>query len=150
MASFAKLDSNNIVQDVIIVSDDDMKDINGDKFESIGIAFCQKAFGGNTNWKQSSRAAESNAKFRGNPAGIGYTYMSDVQTVGVAKTDIFIPQQPYPSWSVGINTATWYPPDPPGLPRELTMTERNEGKGWVWNESNYQSNPSTAWVLTSP
>ena len=38
---------------------------------------------------------------RGNYAGIGYTYMSNVATLGVGSTDIFIPQQPYASWSIG-------------------------------------------------
>ena len=37
---------------------------------------------------------------RGNYAGIGYTYMSNVATLGVGSTDIFINQQPYASWTL--------------------------------------------------
>ena len=39
---------------------------------------------------------------RGNYAGIGYTYMSNVATLGVGSTDIFIAQQPHASWTVGV------------------------------------------------
>ena len=30
----------------------------------------------------------------------------------------------------------------------LTDAEKNAMKYYAWNESNYQSNPATAWVLT--
>ena len=42
MAHFAKLDSNNIVTQVVVVDDKDTKDSNGNEVESIGIAFCQR------------------------------------------------------------------------------------------------------------
>ena len=74
--------------------------------------------------------------------------MTNVATLGVGSTDIFIDPQPYSSWTVGINTAQWYPPDNPGPAPALTSSEESDGKRYVWNESNYQSNPSTAWVLT--
>jgi len=76
--------------------------------------------------------------------------MSNVATLGVGSTDIFISQQPYASWTVGVNTATWYPPANPGDAPALTDDERTAGKYYVWNESNYQSDPATAWVLTTP
>tara|TARA_B100000427_G_scaffold44267_1_gene32624 strand:+ start:2389 stop:2823 length:435 start_codon:yes stop_codon:yes gene_type:complete len=144
MAHFGKLDANNIVEKVIVVDNKDTSDSFGNESEAIGIAFCQRLFGSETNWKQTSY----NANFRGNYAGIGYTYMTGVQTLGVASTDIFISQQPYPSWSVGIQTAKWYAPTPPGEEPELTDAEKAADKYYVWSESNYNSNPSTAWVLT--
>tara|TARA_R100001082_G_scaffold2299_2_gene2043 strand:- start:24 stop:458 length:435 start_codon:yes stop_codon:yes gene_type:complete len=144
MAHFGKLDANNIVEKVIVVDNKDTSDSSGNESEAIGIAFCQRLFGSETNWKQTSY----NANFRGNYAGIGYTYMTGVQTLGVASTDIFISQQPYPSWSVGIQTAKWYAPTPPGEEPELTDAEKAADKYYVWSESNYNSNPSTAWVLT--
>ncbi len=146
MAHFAKLDANNVVEQVIVVSNDDIKDNTGTEIESIGVAFCQKLIGGSTNWKQTSY----NDNMRGNYAGIGMTYMTGVATLGVGSTDIFISQKPYASWSVGVNTARWYAPTPPGDAPALTTSERDAGKYYAWNESNYQSNPSTAWVLTTP
>ena len=106
MAHFAKLDANNIVEQVIVVSNDDIKDNTGTEIESIGVAFWQKLLGADTNWKQTSY----NGNFRGNYAGIGYTYATNVATLGVGSTDVFLPQQPHASWSVGVTTASWYSP----------------------------------------
>ena len=146
MAHFAKIDSNNVVTQVIVVSNDDTSDTNGVEVESIGVAFCQKLLGAETNWKQTSY----NNNIRGNYAGIGYTYMTNVATLGVGSTDIFISPQPYASWTIGVGTATWYPPTNPGAAPALTDDEMAAGKYYAWNESNYQSDPSTAWVLTTP
>ena len=66
MAHFAQLDSNNVVTQVIVVSNDDTSDSNGIETESIGVAFCQKLLGSDTNWKQTSY----NGNSRGNYAGI--------------------------------------------------------------------------------
>ena len=144
MAHFAKLDANNIVEQVIVVSNDDIKDNSGTEVESFGVAFCQQLLGADTNWKQTSY----NGNMRGNYAGIGFTYMTNVATLGVGSTDIFINQQPHASWAIGVNTANWYPPANAGDPPALTTAEANAGKIYVWNESNYQSDPATAWVLT--
>ena len=146
MAHFAKLDANNVVEQVIVVANEDTADNSGAETEAIGVAFCQQLMGASTNWKQTSY----NANFRGNYAGIGYTYISNVATLGVGSTDIFINQQPYDSWAVGVGTAQWYPPSNPGDAPALTTSERDAGKYYVWNESNYNTNPATAWVLTTP
>ena len=146
MAHFAQIDSNNVVTQVIVVSNDDTSDSNGVEVESIGVAFCQKLLGAETNWKQTSY----NNNIRGNYAGIGYTYMTNVATLGVGSTDIFISPQPYASWTIGVGTATWYPPTNPGAAPALTDDEIAAGKYYAWNESNYQSDPATAWVLTTP
>ena len=146
MAHFAQLDGDNIVTQVIVVSNDDTSDSGGVETESIGVAFCQKLLGASTNWKQTSY----NSTIRGNYAGIGYTYMSNVATLGVGSTDIFISPQPYASWTVGVGTATWYPPANPGDAPALTDDEKAANKYYVWNESNYAADPATAWVLTTP
>ena len=146
MAHFAKLDANNVVEQVIVVSNDDTADSSGVETESIGVAFCQKLMGASTNWKQTSY----NNNFRGNYAGIGYTYMSNVATLGVGSTDIFITPQPHDSWSVGVGTAAWYPPSNPGDAPALTSDELAARKFYVWNETNYKADPATAWVLTTP
>ena len=146
MAHFAQLDSNNVVINIIVVSNDDTSDSNGTETESIGVAFCQKLVGSDTNWKQTSY----NANMRGNYAGIGYTYMSNVATLGVGSTDIFIQQQPYASWSIGVGTAQWYAPIPEPA---LTDDQIAAGSYYEWNESAYQadtSDPKTVgWALTT-
>ena len=146
MAHFAKLDANNIVETVIVVADSDSGGGSIDT-EPTGRNFCRNHVGDmSTNWKQTSY----NANFRGNYAGIGYTYMENVRTLGVASTDIFINQQPYASWSVGVNTAQWYPPTNPGDAPALSTSDKDAGKYYVWNETNYNADPATAWVLTTP
>ena len=144
MAHFAKLDANNVVTQVIVVANEDTADSSGVETESIGISFCQKLMGASTDWKQTSY----NNTFRGNYAGIGYTYMTGQATLGVGSTDIFINQQPYASWTVGVNTAAWFPPANPGDAPALSDSERAAAKNYVWNETNYQADPATAWVLT--
>ena len=146
MAHFAQLDSDNVVTQVIVVSNDDTSDSNGVEVESIGVAFCQKLLGATTNWKQTSY----NGNMRGNYAGIGFTYMENVATLGVGSTDIFINQKPYASWTISTTSAAWEPPSTPGAAPALTEEERTAGKYYVWNESNYQADPATAWVLTTP
>ena len=47
---------------------------------------------------------------RGNYAGIGMKYMSGVATLGVGSTDVFIPEQPYASWTISTTEARWVSP----------------------------------------
>jgi hypothetical protein len=68
MAHFAELDSNNIVQRVIVVGNDVLKDATGQENEELGKAFCQSLLGGN--WVQTSY----NGNIRGRYAGIGYYF----------------------------------------------------------------------------
>ena len=143
MAHFAQLDSNNVVTNVIVVGNDDTSDLNGVEVESIGIAFCQKIIGSDTNWRQTSY----NDRMRGNYAGIGMTYMTNVATLGVGSTDIFISQQPHPSWSIGVGTATWYAPIPEP---ELTDEQRESRSSYSWDESAYQADNTKGWTLTTP
>jgi len=144
MAHFAQLDSNNVVTQVIVVGNDDTTDANGKEVESIGIAFCHKLMGSETNWKQTSY----NNTIRGNYAGIGFTYMSNVATLGVGSTDIFISQQPHASWNIGVTTAQWY--SPLGDAPTLTEDERSAGKYYEWNETAYQADNTVGWDLKTP
>tara|TARA_B100001996_G_scaffold232915_1_gene179759 strand:+ start:686 stop:1144 length:459 start_codon:yes stop_codon:yes gene_type:complete len=150
MAHFAKLDANNVVEQVIVVDNDEIKDNNGNETEAIGVAFCQKLIGADTNWKQTSYTAIGGTGFRGNYAGIGMTYMTNVASLGVASTDIFISQQRFASWGVGKTSADWISP----LPRPgITTTQEANGQFYEWNEAAYQADtgsPKTVgWALTT-
>ena len=109
MAHFAKLDSNNLVTEVIVVHNNELLD-NGVESEAKGIAFCQSLFGGN--WKQTSY----NGNMRKNFAGIGYTYDSGL--------DAFISPKPYNSWVLNTITCVWEAPVP--MP--------SDGKVYRWDE----------------
>ena len=96
MAHFAKIDENNIVQQVIVVDNKDTADAFGVEKEYIGATFCERLLGGT--WKQTSY----NANFRKNYAGIGYTY--DPQR------DAFVPPKPTPDAVLDEATCQWIVP----------------------------------------
>ena len=112
MAHFAQLDENNIVLQVIVVSNADTSDENGVEREELGIVFCQSLLGDDTAWRQTSY----NRRIRKNYAGIGYKY-DEVR-------DAFIPPKPYYSWVLNEDTAIWEPPVP----------KPSNGKIYDWDE----------------
>jgi len=69
MAHFAKVNDDNIVQQVIVVSNDDCGGGDFPASEPVGQAFIA-SLGLTGTWKQTSY----NANFRGRYAGIGFTY----------------------------------------------------------------------------
>jgi hypothetical protein len=70
MAHFAQIDGNNVVIQVIVISNDVVGNLPFPESEPVGVSFCQSLFGANTNWKQTSY----NSNFRKTYAGIGFTY----------------------------------------------------------------------------
>jgi hypothetical protein len=118
MAHFAQLDENNIVTQVIVVSNDDIKDSEGNESELTGIAFCKSLLGPNTIWKQTSY----NNNIRKNYAGIGFTYD--------ATRDAFIAPKPFISWILNETTCIW----------EAPVAYPNDGNMYRWDEE------TTSWV----
>lgn len=70
MAHFARIDSNGIVQEVIVINNDVIWDEAGLESEAIGRAFLNETFGEDTNWVQTSYNAQLNG-FRGKYAATG-------------------------------------------------------------------------------
>ena len=136
MAHFAQLDENNVVTQVIVVSNEDISDVNGNEVEEIGVAFCKKLLGANTNWKQTSY----NNNMRVRYAGIGYTYNEEL--------DAFIPPQPFASWTLDTDTADWVSPVVPAP--ELTEAEIEARSFYRWDEDEYQADNINGWVLFTP
>ena len=135
MAHFAKLDENNIVTQVIVVSNVDIVDPNtGQEEEIYGIAFCKKLLGGT--WKQTSY----NGNIRKRYAGVGYSYNTTL--------DAFVPPQPHASWTLDNETADWV--SPLGDAPALTDAEAEAGSVYVWDEDAYQADNTTGWVLETP
>lgn len=118
MAHFAQLNENNKVINIIVVSND--KIINpetGLEDENIGINFCKSLFGKDTNWIQTSY----NSNFRGNFAGIGFSYEKEY--------DIFLPPKPYDSWIIDLESIGWKAPIP------KPNTDEYFKKNYQWIES---------------
>ena len=93
MAHFAKLNLENVVDQVVVVHNNDAPN------EAAGIAFLNNLFGGAT-WVQTSY----NGNIRKNYAGVGYAYDS--------QRDAFIAPQPFPSWTLVEETCQWSAPVP--------------------------------------
>ena len=120
MAHFCQLDENNIVTQVIVVSNDNCMDANGNEVEEIGIAFCKKLLGEDTIWKKTSY----NNNIRVRYAGIGYSYNEEL--------DAFIAPKPFASWILNTETAEWV--SPVGPAPTLTDAEIGGHSYYVWNE----------------
>jgi hypothetical protein len=116
MAHFAKIE-DGVVTQVIVVDNKDCADATGVEKESIGVAFCERLFGGT--WKQTSY----NASFRKNYAGIGYTYNADI--------DAFVPPKPFASWLLNEETAQW--DAPVAMPEDAGTGE--PPKRYQWDET---------------
>jgi hypothetical protein len=100
MAYFAKLNSENIVEQVISINNAVITDANGVEQEQLGVDFINQLYNTNDVWKQTSY----NNNIRKNYAGIGYTYDS--------QRDAFIPPKPYNSWVLNEETCNWDAPIP--------------------------------------
>ena len=110
MAHFAKLDENNVVVDVLVVSNNEIL-VNGVENEAKGIEFLTNLLG-HSNWKQTSY----NTKFRKNYASIGSTYD--------AQRDAFIAPKTLASWVLNEDTCQW----------EYCIPCPTDGKQYYWNE----------------
>ena len=73
MAHFARIGDDEIVREVIVISDDNCPDPAPDN-EQQGQAFIADVLGLAGEWKQTSY----NGNFRGRYAGVGYTYDPDL------------------------------------------------------------------------
>jgi len=147
MAHFAKLGSNGKVIQVLTLNNGDMFNADGVEDESVGQQYLethnnwpaqmwiQTSY--NTSGNKHSSGDDSKA-FRGNYAGIGYTWDEDNQ--------IFWPKKPYASWVQDTATANWQ--SPIGASPELTDEQKSQNTAdthswsYVWNEAN------TTWDLT--
>lgn len=119
MAHFAKLNSSNIVTQVVVVNNDVLLE-NNVEVEQKGIDFLVSLFG-QAIWKQTSY----NGTIRKNYAGVGYKYD--------ATRDAFIPPRPFNSWLLNESTCRWE-----------ALVAYPDGDGiYQWDENN------TQWILIS-
>jgi hypothetical protein len=116
MAHFAKLNDENVVEQVIVVHNNELLDENGNESEQKGVDFCAAHYGGT--WIQTSY----NGTIRKNFAGSGSIYD--------AARDVFISSKPFSSWVLDEITYQWQAPAP----------YPSDGKDYVWNEA------TTSWA----
>ncbi len=147
MAHFAKLGANGKVIQVLTMDNDKMKNADGVEDETVGQQWLET----HNNWpaqmwiqtsyntSQNTHSSGDNSKaFRGNYAGIGYTWDED--------NNIFWPKKPHASWVKNTTDARWQSPigDAPALTAEQTSQNEAGTHMWKydWNES------GQSWDLT--
>jgi hypothetical protein len=107
MAHFAKLGVGNIVEQVIVVSNDIATT------EQAGSDFINKLYNTRDVWKQTSY----NNNIRKNFAGVGYSYDQ--------TKDAFIAPKPFNSWILNEDTCQW----------EAPVAMPIDDNKYTWNES---------------
>ena len=106
MAHFAKLNSDNIVERVEVVSNDVATT------EKAGVDFLNNFYDTNDVWKQTSY----NENIRKNYASVGYTYDE--------TKDAFISPKSFNSWILNNDTCRW----------EAPVAYPDDGEQYKWNE----------------
>ena len=135
MAHFAKISETNEVLAVLTLNNVDMLNGDGVENETVGQQYLEQ----HNNWPahlwiqtsyNTSGGTHKNGgtPFRGNYAGIGYTWDED--------DNIFWPKKPHASWVKHNESASWKSPigDAPELTAEQTADEANTYH-YNWNES---------------
>ena len=139
MAHFAKLGANSKVIQVLTLNNDDMLNADGVEDETVGQQYLEQ----HNNWPAqmwiqtsyntfNNQHKNNGTPFRGNYAGIGYTWDEDDQ--------IFWPKKPYASWVKLHSEARWQSPigDAPELTQEQKDQNTADTHRWSynWNETN--------------
>jgi hypothetical protein len=147
MAHFAKLGANGKVIQVLTLDNKDMLNADGIEDEAVGQQYLER----HNNWPaqmwiQTSYNTQGNKHnsgddskaFRGNYAGIGYSWDED--------NNMFFAKKPYASWVKDTASASWKSPigDAPALTAE--QQEQNEADTHRWNYSWNEDNQS--WDLS--
>jgi hypothetical protein len=116
MAHYAQTDSSGVVLQIVVISNDDIRDETGIEQEPLGVAVCEAVVGLGP-WVQTSY----HGSFRRRYAGIGMTYSTE--------HDAFILPQPFSSWTLDLDDPfDWVPPVPE------PDRDACEGGYWEWNE----------------
>lgn len=113
MAHYAFLNKNNVVTEVIVGKDENEGDYDWEVYYGSKRGQVCKRTSYNT---RGGEHVGGGTPFRGNYAGIGYTYDESL--------DAFIPPKPFDSWTLNETTFLWEAPTP--MP--------DDGQMYRWNE----------------
>ena len=127
MAHCAVLNRHNVVENVVVISDEDCLDEDGNESETVGIAFCKSLWG-----EPSGQYIQTsyNSNIRKQYAEIGGTYDSNA--------DQFITSKPYNSWILNGDN-DWV--------ARVALPADSSSINYVWDESVYQEHNSKGWVV---
>ena len=144
MAHFAKLGANSKVIQVLTLDNKDMLNADGVEDESVGQQYLET----HNNWpaqmwiqtsyntiNNTHRSGDNSKAFRGNYAGIGYTWDEEDQ--------IFWPKKPYASWVKNMSEARWQ--SPVGDAPALTAEQEEQNKATLDAEGNVTTPATHDW-----
>jgi len=138
---WAKIDENNIVQEVIVIKEAELDTGNwGDKANWIKTSYNTyegKHYTPKDHQDFSEESADQSKAIRYRYAGIGDVYD--------ATNDVFYAQQPFASWTLNKTTWAW---EAPITPAKFTEEQIAANKYYVWDEDAYQADNTKGWVLT--
>ena len=154
MAHFAKLGINGKVLSVEVVADADTQGADGTELESVGIDFLNKTHGwplwaktsyntrGNKYYNaDGTEHSDQSLAYRGNYAGIGYTWDED--------NEIFWPAKPHASWTKNTTTAAWDAPITyPSVTTYVDDSSTTQNWSIYWDEDAYQADNTKGWEAT--
>ena len=120
MAHFARLNENNKVEQVIVISNDEITDENGNEVEELGVDYIHNTLRRPGSWVQTSY----NNNFRVRYAGIGFFYDETLDAFIRPKPKDPITGQEYSSWILNPDTADW----------EAPISKPDDGNEYRWNE----------------
>ena len=158
MAHFAKINENNEVLSVLTVNDSDVVNSEGVETESVGQQYLethnnwpahlwiQTSYNTSSNkyYNQDNTEEDQSKAFRGNYAGVGFTWD--------AVNQIFWSNKPFVSWVKDIPSASWKSPlgNNPNISSEQAAQNTAGTHMWRynWNETAYQADNTTGWELT--
>jgi len=136
MSHFAKVNSENIVVQVIVAEQDFIDSLPAED----GISWIQTSYNtfGGKHYNPETGEEDDGLPLRKNYAGIGFTYNPDF--------DAFIPPQPYESWSLNEETCLWEAPIP--MPEIPVGDDGVLTAYYKWSESQYNET-NDGWLLVT-
>jgi len=128
MSHFAKIDPDTNLVTFVTVGRQEDDGLEEELNARTGDVYRQTSYNtyGGVHYTDGEPSADQSKAFRGTYAGIGFHYDEDL--------DIFYPPQPYASWTLNAQTASWEPP----------VEYPKDGNQYVWNEE------TTSWDMVEP
>lgn len=127
MAHWAELDENNIVLRVTVGNNDEPDEGYQWLIDNLGGTWVKTSYNTRLGKRINPETNELTEEpgFRGNFAGIGYTYDEEL--------DAFIPPKPFESWVIDEESFSWKAP----------LEYPNDGNAYIWDEE------TVSWVEPS-
>lgn len=155
MAHYARLGANNVVVRVDMIDNSIITNSDGVERDSLAFDHLFEEYGAGIWVKCSYNTRTGVHKLGGTPLRVNYPggkFNEDEPWYYDGTHDLFRKDrpkdkdgEPCTSWTLNTTTGGWECPiDTP----VLTDDEKAAGKGYKWDESAYQADNSTGWILT--